>query len=45
MAQIELLKQAADTPEIQQLQQQVQQQPGNVELAVQLALTAASGRA
>ncbi|ASM05929.1 co-chaperone YbbN [Serratia marcescens] len=38
VAQIELLKQAADTPEIQQLQQQVQQQPGNVELAVQLAL-------
>lgn len=38
VAQIELLKQAADTPEIQQLQQQVQQQPDNVELAVQLAL-------
>jgi putative thioredoxin len=38
VAQIELLKQAADTPEIQQLQQQVQQQPQNVELAVQLAL-------
>lgn len=38
IAQIELLKQAADTPEIQQLQQQVQQQPENVELAVQLAL-------
>ncbi|MFC0226867.1 co-chaperone YbbN [Serratia aquatilis] len=38
VAQIELLKQAADTPEIQQLQQQVQQQPENVELAVQLAL-------
>ncbi len=38
VAQIELMKQAADTPEIQQLQQQVQQQPENVELAVQLAL-------
>lgn len=38
VAQIELLKQAADTPEIQQLQQQVQQEPDNVELAVQLAL-------
>ena len=38
VAQIELLKQAADTPEIQQLQQQVQQQPENAELAVQLAL-------
>ncbi|CAI2403062.1 thioredoxin 2 [Serratia ficaria] len=38
VAQIELLKQAADTPEIQQLQQQVQQQPDNVDLAVQLAL-------
>ncbi|WON76130.1 co-chaperone YbbN [Serratia sp. UGAL515B_01] len=38
VAQIELLKQAADTPEIQQLQQHVQQQPENVELAVQLAL-------
>lgn len=38
VAQIELMKQAADTPEIQKLQQQVQQQPENVELAVQLAL-------
>ncbi|AHG21493.1 hypothetical protein Z042_19165 [Chania multitudinisentens RB-25] len=38
IAQIELMKQAADTPEIQQLQQQAQQQPENVELAVQLAL-------
>lgn len=38
VAQIELLKQAADTPEIQQLQQHVQQQPDNVDLAVQLAL-------
>ncbi|WP_145520266.1 co-chaperone YbbN [Yersinia mollaretii] len=38
IAQIELLKQAADTPEIQQLQQQLAEQPENVELAVQLAL-------
>ncbi len=38
IAQIELLKQAADTPEIQQLQQQLTEQPDNVELAVQLAL-------
>lgn len=38
VAQIELLKQAADTPEIQQLQQQVEAQPDNAELAVQLAL-------
>lgn len=38
IAQIELMKQAADTPEIQLLQQQAQQQPENVELAVQLAL-------
>lgn len=38
MAQIALMKQAADTPEIQQLQQQIQQQPENVELAVQLTL-------
>ncbi|CRY54896.1 putative thioredoxin [Yersinia intermedia] len=38
VAQIELLKQAADTPEIQQLQQQLVEQPDNVELAVQLAL-------
>ncbi|NIH11410.1 MAG: co-chaperone YbbN [Serratia symbiotica] len=38
VAQIKLLKQAANTPEIQQLQQQVQQQPENVDLAVQLAL-------
>ncbi|CDG48642.1 co-chaperone YbbN [Serratia symbiotica] len=36
VAQIELLKQAANTPEIQQLQQQVQQQPENVDLALQL---------
>lgn len=38
IAQIELLKQAADTPEIQQLQQQLQQQPDDVELAVKLSL-------
>jgi putative thioredoxin len=38
MAQIELLKQAANTPEIQQLQQQVAQDPANAELAVQLSL-------
>ncbi len=38
VAQIELMKQAADTPEIQQLQQQVQDEPNNAELAVQLAL-------
>lgn len=38
VAEIELMRQAADTPEIQQLLQQVQQQPENVELAVQLAL-------
>ncbi|MBE5213717.1 co-chaperone YbbN [Pectobacterium sp. A535-S3-A17] len=38
MAQIELLKQAADTPEIQHLQQQLDADPQNAELAVQLAL-------
>jgi putative thioredoxin len=38
VAQIELLKQAADTPEIQQLQQQIEAEPDNVELATQLAL-------
>lgn len=38
VAQIELLKQAADTPEIQQLQQQLAAQPDNAELAVQLSL-------
>ncbi len=38
MAQIDLLKQAADTPEIQQLQQQLESDPGNAELASQLAL-------
>ncbi len=38
VAQIELLKKAADTPEIQLLQQQVEQSPENAELATQLAL-------
>ncbi|HEX4502809.1 MAG TPA: co-chaperone YbbN [Scandinavium sp.] len=38
VAQIELLKQAADTPEIQQLQQQVAEQPEDAALASQLAL-------
>lgn len=38
VAQIELLKQAADTPEIQQLQQQVEQNPEDAALASQLAL-------
>lgn len=38
LAQIELLRQAADTPEIQQLQQQVQHAPHDATLAVQLAL-------
>ncbi|HEY4468223.1 MAG TPA: co-chaperone YbbN [Klebsiella sp.] len=38
VAQIELLKKAADTPEIQQLQQQVEQNPGDAALASQLAL-------
>ena len=38
VAQIELLKQAADTPEIQQLQQQVEQNPDDAQLASQLAL-------
>jgi putative thioredoxin len=38
VAQIELQKQAADTPEIQQLQQQIQSEPDNAELAVKLAL-------
>ncbi|GAB2940027.1 co-chaperone YbbN [Hafnia psychrotolerans] len=38
VAQIELLKQAADTPEIQQLQQQLLQEPENIELAVKLSL-------
>ncbi|CCP02419.1 hypothetical protein BN439_1339 [Erwinia amylovora Ea644] len=38
VAQIDLLKQAADTPEIQQLQQQIEAEPDNAELATQLAL-------
>lgn len=38
LAKIELLKQAADTPEIQQLQQQVEQNPDDAALASQLAL-------
>ena len=38
LAQIELLKQAADTPEIQQLQQQVENDPDNALIASQLAL-------
>ena len=38
IAQIELLKQAADTPEIQQLQQQVAEHPEDAALASQLAL-------
>lgn len=38
IAQIELLKQAANTPEIQQLQQQVEQHPDDAALASQLAL-------
>lgn len=38
VAQIELLKQAADTPEIQLLQQQVNEDPTNSVLATQLAL-------
>ncbi len=38
VAQIELLKQAADTPEIQQLQQQVTASPEDAALASQLAL-------
>lgn len=38
VAQIELLKQAADTPEIQQLQQQVAENPQDAALATQLAL-------
>lgn len=38
IAQIDLLKQAADTPEIQQLQQQIDADPDNAELATKLAL-------
>ncbi|MDN8541182.1 co-chaperone YbbN [Erwinia sp. BC051422] len=38
IAQIDLLKQAADTPEIQQLQQQIDADPDNPELATRLAV-------
>lgn len=38
VAQIELLRQAADTPEIQQLHQEFDADSDNAELAVQLAL-------
>ncbi|RWR00727.1 hypothetical protein ED28_17865 [[Pantoea] beijingensis] len=38
LAQIDLLKQAANTPEIQQLQQQLENDPANSELAAKLAL-------
>lgn len=38
MAQIDLLKQAADTPEIQQLQAQLERDPANAELAAKLSL-------
>ncbi len=38
VAQIELLKKAADTPEIQQLQKQVEANPADALLATQLAL-------
>ncbi|WP_213993381.1 co-chaperone YbbN [Sodalis sp. dw_96] len=38
LAQIDLMKQAANTPEIQQLQTQVQNAPEDAALAVQLAL-------
>jgi len=38
MAQIDLLKQAANTPEIQQLQQQIADSPHDAVLATQLAL-------
>ena len=38
VAKIDLLKQAADTPEIQLLQQQVELDPQNAQLACQLAL-------
>ena len=38
VSQIELLKQAADTPEIQQLQDQLASDPANAELAAKLAL-------
>ncbi|WP_380184287.1 co-chaperone YbbN [Kalamiella sp. sgz302252] len=38
IAQIDLLKQAADSPEIQQLQQQIAADPDNAELATKLAI-------
>ncbi|MFP1765158.1 co-chaperone YbbN [Lonsdalea quercina] len=38
VAQIELLKQAADTPEIKQLQQELDADPDNADLAVKLSL-------
>lgn len=38
VAQIELLKQAADTPEIKQLQQELVADPDNADLAVKLSL-------
>lgn len=38
IAQIDLLKQAADSPEIQQLQQQIEAEPENAELAAKLAV-------
>jgi putative thioredoxin len=37
VAQIELLEQAANSPEIQQLQEQLKQQPHNTDLMIQLA--------
>ncbi|QIQ21904.1 co-chaperone YbbN [Zophobihabitans entericus] len=38
VAEIELLEQAADSPEIQHLQQQLAEQPNNYEVMIQLAL-------
>ncbi|MEM6160644.1 co-chaperone YbbN [Erwinia sp. P6884] len=38
IAQIDLLKQAANTPEIQELQQQIEADPDNAELATKLAV-------
>ena len=38
ISQIDLLKQAADTPEIQQLQEQMASEPDNAGLAAKLAL-------
>ncbi len=45
VAQIELLKQAADTPEIQQLQQQVADNPQDAAAGNATRAAAASGRA